>query len=104
LASAQAAGALERTDNGGDVGIEAVELAILRADDGVAGADFLGEHIGFGEVPDDVGLEGHGDGEAMERDFAGEGEEVVEARGLEREEDAVDGLAAEGDVVHERRE
>ena len=96
--------ALERANDRGDVGIEAVELAILRADDGVAGADLLRERVGFCEVLEDFGLEGHGDGEAVQRNFAGEREQIVHARGLQREKDAVDGLAAEGDVVHERRE
>jgi len=104
LCSSQWQTTLERTDDGSYIGIEAVEFAILRADDGIAGADFFRERIGFCEVLDDLGFEGHGDGEALQRDFAGEREQVVEARGLERQEDAVDRLAAEGDVVHERRE
>ena len=49
-------------------------------------------------------LKRHGDGEAVERDFAGEGEQIVEARGLQRQKDGVDRLAAEGHVVHEGRE
>ena len=50
-------------DDAGDVGVEAVEFAILSAEDGVAGADLGGEGVGLLEVGHDLLLERHGDAE-----------------------------------------
>jgi len=36
---------LQRTNHAGGVGIETVELALLSADDGIAGADLAGERV-----------------------------------------------------------
>ena len=41
---------LQRADDAGDIGVEAVELALLRADDRIAGADLLGQGIGLLQV------------------------------------------------------
>ena len=53
---------------------------------------------------EDLFLERHGDGDALDGDFVDQFEQVGEARGLQREVDGVDGLAAEGRVHHDRRE
>ncbi len=94
----------ERADDAGDVGVEAVELAVLSAEDGVAGADLGGERVGVLQVGHDLLLERHGDAEALDGDLVDQLEQVGELVGLEREVDGVDGLAAEGGVHHDGRE
>ena len=104
LGSAEGHALFERAGDAGDVGVEAVELAVLGAEDGVAGADLGGEGIGVLEVRHDLLLERHGDAEALDGDLVDQLEEVGELVGLEREVDGVDGLAAEGGVHHDGRE
>ncbi len=94
----------ERAGDAGDVGVEAIELAVLRAKNRVAGADLRREGIGLLEVRHDLLLERHGDAEALNGDLVDELEEVGELGGLEREIDGVDGLATEGSVHHDRGE
>ena len=68
----------ERADDAGDVGIEAVELAVGAGAQRVAGADAGGERVHVGEVRQDLLLERHGDGDAAEGQIADDGEQVVE--------------------------
>ncbi len=93
----------ERADDAGHVGIEAVELAVGAGAERVAGADAGGERVHVGEMRQDLLLERHGDGDAVERQVADDGEQVVEGAHLERKHDGVDVFAAEGGGVHERR-
>ena len=93
----------QRADDAGNIGIEAVELAVGAGAQGVAGADAGGERVHVGEVRQNFLLEGHGDGDAVEGQVADDGEQVVEGADLEREHDGVDVFAAEGREVHERR-
>ena len=93
----------QRANDAGNIGIEAVELAVSAGAQGVAGADTAGERVHVGEVRQDFLLEGHGDGDTVERQVADDGEQVVEGLYLEREHDGVDVFAAEGRGVHERR-
>ncbi len=72
--------------------------------DGVDGADLGGERVGLLEVGEDLLLERHGDGDALDGDLVDELEQVGELGGLEGEVDGVDGLAAEGRVHHDGRE
>jgi hypothetical protein len=95
---------LDGAGDAGDVGVEAVELAVLGAEDGVAGADLGGEGVSLLKVRHDLLLERHGDAEALDGDLVDELEQVGELVGLEREVDGVDGLAAEGGVHHHGRE
>ena len=88
----------------GDVGIEAVELSILRAEDGIDRADLGGERIGTLQQRHHLLLERHGDAETLDWNFARELEEVLGLGGLQRKVDGVDGLAAEGGVHHQGRE
>jgi hypothetical protein len=104
LGSAEGHALFERAGDTGDVGVEAVELAVLRTEDGVAGADLGRERVGLLEVRHDLLLERHGDAEALDGNLVDELEEVAELGGLEREVDGVDGLAAEGGVHHDGRE
>ena len=87
--SAQRHALFQRADDAGDVGVEAVELAVLRAQDGVAGADLGGERIGLLQVRHDLLLERHGDAEALDGNLVHELEQVGEpwwsaARGRRR--------------------
>ncbi len=62
-----------------------------------------GERVHVGEVRQHFLLERHGDGDAVERQVADDGEQIVERLDLERKHDGVDVFAAEGRDVHERR-
>ena len=99
LQSAEAA--LERANHSRRVGVEAVELAVLGADDGVAGADLGGVRVGVVEIRKDGFLVRHGDAEAVDGNLAHAVEQVFESLGMEREVDGVDVLAAEG-RIHDR--
>ncbi len=72
--------------------------------DGVDRADLGGEWVGLLEVGEDLLLERHGDGDALDGDLLDELEQVGELVGLQGEVDGVDGLAAEGRVHHDGRE
>ncbi len=102
--AAQAEALLQRADYTGDVGVEAVELAVCAGAEGVAGADAGGEGVHIGQMRQDLLLERHGDSDAGQGQLTDDGEQVVEGLGLEGQQDGVDDLAAEGCVVHERRE
>ena len=104
LGSAKRHALLERADDAGNVRIEAVELAILGTEDGVAGADLRGERVGVLEVRHDLLLQRHGDAEALDGNLLDQLEQVGQLAGLQREVDGVDGLAAEGRVHHHGRE
>ena len=93
----------QRADDAGDVGVEAVELAVGAGAQGVACADAGGERVHVGQMRQHFLLEGHGDGDAAEGQVADHGEQVVERLDLQRKHDGVDAFAAEGGVVHERR-
>jgi hypothetical protein len=67
----------KRPDDTGDIGIEAVELAVGAGAQGVAGADAGGERVHVGQVRQHFLLEGHGDGDAAERQVANDGEQIV---------------------------
>ena len=70
----------EGADDAGNVGVEAVELAVGAGAEGVARADAGGQRVHIGEVGQHLLLEGHGDGRAGEGQFADHGEQVVERR------------------------
>ena len=103
LGAAQRHALLERADDAGDVGVEAEEFSVEQTD-GVDRADLGGERVGLLEVREDLLLERHGDGDALDGDFVDQFEQVGEFAGLQREVDGVDGLAAEGGVHHDGRE
>jgi len=94
----------EGTDDAGDIGIKAVELAVGAGADGVAGSELGGERVDVGEVGHDLLLEGHGDADSAQGKLTGEGEKVGDGFGLQGEIDRVDALAVEGAVLHQRRE
>ena len=77
LCSLEGEAAFERLDDAGDVSVEAVELAVLGAEDGVDRADLGGERVGALEQRHDILLERHGNAHALDGDFPGELEEVV---------------------------
>ena len=88
LGAAQGQALLQRDDDAGDVGIEAVELAVEQAD-GVDRADLGGERVSLLEVGEDFLLERHGDGDALDGNLVDELEQVGElvwsaARGRRR--------------------
>ena len=62
-----------------------------------------GERVHVGEVRQDFLLQGHGDGDAIERQVANDGEQIVEGAHLERKHDGIDIFAAKRRSVHERR-
>ena len=62
-----------------------------------------GERVHVGEMRQHFLLERHGDGDAVERQIANDGEQIVEGFDFERQHDGVDVFAAEGRDVHERR-
>ena len=95
--------ALERADDAGNIGIEAVELAVSAGAKGIACADAAGERVHIGEMRQDFLLEWHGDGDAVERQIADDGKQIVERLYLERKHDGVDVFAAKRRGMHERR-
>src|ERR1700721_1105693 len=76
--------ALERANNAGHIGIEAVELAVSAGAQCVACADAVGERVHVGKVRQDFLLERHGDGDTVEGQIADDGEQIIERFDFER--------------------
>lgn len=102
VGSAQGQAALQRTDDAGDVGIEAVEASVGTEADGVAGTETGAERVKIGQVGHDLLLEGHGDAEAAEGQLADSLQKVVDGVNEQGQVDGVESLAMEGRVLHER--
>src|SRR5581483_9543402 len=95
---------LQRAQHAGNVGVEAVELAVVGAHHGVAGADLGGERVGVVEVLEDLFLIRHGNAHAVNGNLPDALHQVVELFGMQREINGVDVFATERRVHHERRE
>src|SRR5205814_4379558 len=78
LCSAQRHALFERTRDAGDVGIEAVELAVLRAQNSVAGSNLGRQRVSLLKVLHDLLLERHGDTETLDGDFINQLKQVGE--------------------------
>ena len=74
---------LERTHDSGGIGVEAVQLTILRAHYRVAGADLGGVGIGVVEVTQDSLFVRHGDRKAVDRNVAHAAEQVLQGLGVQ---------------------
>ena len=100
----RAQAALQRANHSGRIGVEAVELAVLGADHGVAGADLRGVRVGVVEIRKNRFLVRHGDAEAVDGNLAHAVQQIFESLGVQREIDGVDVLAAEGRIHDGGRE
>src|ERR1700691_966720 len=79
----------DRTNNAGDVGIEAIKLAILSADDGIARADFSSVRVGVIEMGQNRLLVGHRYTQAVQRNLAHAVQQILERFGVKRNIDAI---------------
>ena len=95
---------LQRPDDSSHVGVEAVQFAVGPGAQRVAGADAKSERVHVGQMGQHLLFEGHGHGHACQRQSAHQGQQVVQHADLERQHHCVHVLAAEGGVLHERRE
>src|SRR5882724_5121364 len=100
LRVAEKKAAFQRPDDATHIGVKAVELAVLSADDGVAGTNPGREWIGLLQMRQNLLLERHGDGEAVQGDLFDGVEEVFDLIGLQSEVDGVDGLSPQSGVEH----
>src|SRR5208283_1253614 len=76
-------------------GVEAVEFAILCADNGIAGTNLRGVRVRVVQVRENGLLIGHGDAEAVDGNLAHAGQQIFQSLGMQSQVDGVDVFAAE---------
>src|ERR1017187_601760 len=94
----------ERPHYTGYVGVEAIDFTVRAGAQRVAGSDAGGQRVHVGQVRQHFLLERHGDGNAAQREITHYGQQIVKHAHLQGQHYRVHTLAAEGRIVHQRRE
>src|SRR5208283_2917204 len=95
--------AFQRPDDPGGVGVEAVKLAVLRANYRIAGADLGGVGVGIVQMRQDRLFVGHGHADAVNGDLPHARKQVFQGLGVQGKVDGIHVFAAEGGVHDGRR-